>query len=709
MKILLVGHDDNGGGSWFTAQAINRYTNHEARQYRTYQNRLEYPYHRLKPPDELCYDWIKWADVIHARGTLRPLPNKWTANKPVVMTYSGNNWRLKTDKMLQISQGRGDVITVSTWDLPFYAPDVPVFWLPNPREDLSGCVSEKHERFTVCHAPTDRSWKGTDTLIEAMNRLPDVDLDLIERTTYSECLQRKAKCHLVMDQFSYGYGNNGIEGWALGLPVIGDVQGNPGYPFPQPVDLRQFFLDLCGFLPFVQVAEDTQVLREAIEHLRDDPQSYQKAIEHGRAYFFAYHHAPAVAKRTVGIYEMALDAQHGQSYALKPTPQLKAPAAICRRELNILSLATWDHAGCGYFLSEAINQTTCHHSRAVVWEDWGLSFPHDIFNPSLDKFRDLWKWADVVHIHDAVGLRHWQSKQLKDVWDKLPPEELMIASLPPKPTVITYHGARYRKDPKKHNKEAERNGWLTTCSTLDLATYGPRWLPDCRPNLSKYVNRPPGRFIVCQAPVRRRSKGTETVIEATQNLDFDLIENMPWQECVERKGHASVYIDQFRWGYGCNSIEAWSMGMPSIANLGVQSVLDLLRQRIGYLPFVRCPAEPQAIRQTVERLRDDSAFYREAVERGQDCYHRFHSPEAAARQALAYYHEALLRGPAVIDRKVAAIKYINGQGDTSWTGRETGKRYVFRSAQVCYVCAADVPGFLAVYRDHKPQFEVVGW
>ena len=162
--------------------------------------------------------------------------------------------------------------------------------------------------------------------------------------------------------------------------------------------------------------------------------------------------------------------------------------------MNILSLCKWDYAGCGFFLSDAINRHTKHVSRSVRVLTSTLQYPYDLLNISDKLLIELWQWCDVVHVHDAPGVT-------------FPPR-----GLPSKPVVITHHGTIYRRDPQRYNEEARAAGWVATVATPDLTQYGLPWLPDCRPDLTKYVKRPRGSFIVAHAPTKRAVKGTGAVL-----------------------------------------------------------------------------------------------------------------------------------------------------------------------------------------------------
>lgn len=320
-------------------------------------------------------------------------------------------------------------------------------------------------------------------------------------------------------------------------------------------------------------------------------------------------------------------------------------------EMKILSLAQWDFAGCGYFLSDAINECTQHYSRAVRMSEQVLEFPFEYFNPTPVRMKQLINWADIVHIHDAIGLG---GKGYSPNW------------LDTKPVVITYHGSRYRKDPKKFNETAWSRGWVATVATPDLTQFGLPWMPDCRPGLASFVNRGKDSFVIAHAPTKREIKGTSSVtggvnkaMEKFGGITFDLIEGVTWNECLSRKGKADLTIDQFRLGYGCNAVEAWAMGQPVIGG-GTAGVLKRIKNLIGYLPFVLCKENPDAIADTIEQLVKDKKFYADAVTRGVDCYETFHCPKSVAKRAMSIY-EAVLSGSGIDQLVETTIKQPDNQ------------------------------------------------
>ena len=367
--------------------------------------------------------------------------------------------------------------------------------------------------------------------------------------------------------------------------------------------------------------------------------------------------------------------------------------------LKIFSISKNDWAGCGYFLSDAINECTDHHSIAAKLEPSVLDFPHDLVGLRGQQVARLCDWADVIHVHDAVF-------RFKDVH---------------KPVVITHHGTKFRKAPQAYIKGARQMGRLITVATPDLTGFGPPLMPDCRPDLSQYRNLG-NEFTVVHAPTKRDVKGTKRVIAACKKagVKLDLIENMPWKECVERKGRGHLLIDQFELGYGCNAIEAWSMGIPVIAD-GTNEVIDAIYDRFKSIPFVR---PYSTLADTIINLRDDGEAWTAAAAAGHQHYLNYHSYDAASELAVWVYEQAFdqfwtsynaskngirPRVPALLQAEpLVLVRYLGKKsGDTKWfPDNGTRTTYWFSAKEpLRYVYESDVEWFIEQRgRGDKPMF-----
>lgn len=160
----------------------------------------------------------------------------------------------------------------------------------------------------------------------------------------------------------------------------------------------------------------------------------------------------------------------------------------------------------------------------------------------------------------------------------------------------------------------------------------------------------PGKVIrIVHAPSRRRSKGTEHVLDAIATLkaegapvELDLIENTPNAEARKRYQAADLVIDQLKVGwYGMLCTESLSLGKPVICRLDADAAAaqeEILGVKI---PIVRADAESLAdvIRGLVkepERLVEIGRQSRVYVEQVHEC-------AAVARRCLDLYRAAGIR------------------------------------------------------------------
>lgn len=297
MNVLQLSNADNGGATWWLKQALEKYTDYKCRAVRMIQNYLDYPFDILAPsPERLAALW-RWADVIHVRDGLPNALPPGLPRKPTVITFHGNFYRRNHLKYHEWFGARKKwVISVSTVDLTAYHPTETPAWLPQPREDMADLWKPDGGTFTVVHAPTIPEDKGTDTVTRAVRAMKAVRLELIQKVSYAECVERKARGHLLVDQFTFGYGNNAIEAWAMGMPSVG------GYEAER---YRQAILNHCGYVPVLLANESVASIKLAVARLQDDPTLYRQYRERGRQYFFENHHAPVVAQKAVALYERA--------------------------------------------------------------------------------------------------------------------------------------------------------------------------------------------------------------------------------------------------------------------------------------------------------------------------------------------------------------------------------------------------------------------
>lgn len=114
---------------------------------------------------------------------------------------------------------------------------------PAPLPDRDGLV--------VAHAPSDRSQKGTDRVLAAIEELRGdgvaIELDLIEGVPREQALERTANADVVVDQLNIGwYGGYAVEAMSLGRAVLAYVRDD------EPADNP-----MGDELPIVRTTADT--------------------------------------------------------------------------------------------------------------------------------------------------------------------------------------------------------------------------------------------------------------------------------------------------------------------------------------------------------------------------------------------------------------------------------------------------------------------
>jgi hypothetical protein len=295
VNILNCSHlADTGGNGWRTAQAFRRLTDwsyHFAAKNRNY----------LAYPTDLRWDeairWWRRADVVHLRDGFQAQALLDAPDRPTVIHHHGTQFRLHRDELLREQSRRGAIGLAATLDLYLMAPS-DVEWMP-ALYDLEWLAAQRRVIddgiLRIAHAPTNRSIKSTEAFLRAVGRLEKetpVELILIERTAWAECIARKATADIYFDQVALGYGNNAIEAWGMGQAVIAG-----GAPDTLDEMTRRF-----GGLPFLP-ADESSILH-ALRALADPSQrAHWSAV--GRAHAERWHSESAVVPLLQSVYERA--------------------------------------------------------------------------------------------------------------------------------------------------------------------------------------------------------------------------------------------------------------------------------------------------------------------------------------------------------------------------------------------------------------------
>lgn len=297
MRVLNISAGPDTGGNGIRAvRAFAKLTDWEYRFARRTTNYLDYP--ADLPWSEAAAFWRR-ADVVHVREGFLVERTLSAPRRPSVIHHHGTIFRRHARELIRAQRQRGAVGLAATLDLWLMAPDdlvwAPAFydldWLAAMRQPVSDGV------LRIAHAPTNRAVKSTEAFLAAVDRLGrelPVEVILVERRSWAECLAAKARADVYFDQVTLGYGNNAIEAWGMGQPVIA------GAAEPTLREMERRF----GSLPFV-LADEGSIYR-ALRHLADPDNRAAWAIR-GRGHAAKFHSEAAGVAQLSGIYEAVLE------------------------------------------------------------------------------------------------------------------------------------------------------------------------------------------------------------------------------------------------------------------------------------------------------------------------------------------------------------------------------------------------------------------
>jgi hypothetical protein len=244
--------------------------------------------------------WRK-SDLVHLHHSLiavERLTKGWKGfylpRRPYVVHYHGTGFRETPREFLNQLRRHRATGVVATLDLWLLAPELE--WLPcpvhiQPRHHIEDDV------LRIAHAPTNREVKGTAFFLAAIEQLQAegylIELDLIEGVTWAECLARKAQADIYYDQVQLGYGNNAIEAWGMGIPVIAGAQ---------TATLAEMERRFDG-LPFYRATEAT--IYDALKTLITSKDARDEYSAKGLAHVRRFHDERVVVEQLKALYRRA--------------------------------------------------------------------------------------------------------------------------------------------------------------------------------------------------------------------------------------------------------------------------------------------------------------------------------------------------------------------------------------------------------------------
>lgn len=191
----------------------------------------------VKPVVEYLF---KTADVIHCHNFLDtqkvfkffPDNLKYLETKPVFMQFHSPRASItEVDKIIQ--DPRVDQrLVVAQFQARQFPECIPV---PNALPPYTSNFKDiqKFDKLRIGYAPSnttlkgwnDKGYKETSKILRSIGRaFPFVEVDIITNTPHFDCMDRKARCHIFIDEVMTGsYHLNSLESLALGSIVINNI------------------------------------------------------------------------------------------------------------------------------------------------------------------------------------------------------------------------------------------------------------------------------------------------------------------------------------------------------------------------------------------------------------------------------------------------------------------------------------------------------
>lgn len=280
--------------------------------------------HPFHPPTQ--YRWpedrariaqlLATADVVHCHtdySLLDALGGPRTAR--VVIHHHGTRYRKTPLDWAAQDRRRAALRLCSNLDLLGREPAGGPEWLPNPVPvgaylQLAAATPRAEGPLRVAHSPSKPAKKGTDALLEAQTLLRargiPIEVELLTGMSHGEVLRRKAACHVSFDSFWLGIQCSGLEGAAMGHPVIA---GDP--------NVADRYKARLGAVPYTY-ANDAPTLADVLGRMATDPA--WRAAEAARVgeYVLQYHDEAQVAARYL---ELLHGATGCWGWKAKPAPR----------------------------------------------------------------------------------------------------------------------------------------------------------------------------------------------------------------------------------------------------------------------------------------------------------------------------------------------------------------------------------------------------
>lgn len=263
MNILHLHPGPDTGGQSMRGKAVLEAAGHTVRVIVRSDHQFGYAQAERWRDDEVVREAYSWADTVILHNQPAELFAKVDdgSTKRLVVHHHGTRFRQAPIRHYRAAEAIGATQIFSTVDLLLQIPaggHGEWFGQVIDVEAMQAIRTEHYRpgrRFGhVVHCPTNQQIKGTRWVKMAGRQMRyEATFQIVSRRPWSYALQVKAGADVFIDQLALGYGNNAIEAWAMGIPVLGGVSNEGGIlPVPAAALIDRMHQEYGGPLPFYQ-------------------------------------------------------------------------------------------------------------------------------------------------------------------------------------------------------------------------------------------------------------------------------------------------------------------------------------------------------------------------------------------------------------------------------------------------------------------------
>jgi hypothetical protein len=301
LRILQVGPFDPGAVIYRLHTGINTTSPNTSVMSTAHQEWFKSPYQFDHGADDFEQVAHMRPDIAHYHVQYNgapPIDSRWT-----IIHHHGSVYRWNPERCNELDQERADIRLVSNPELLQYGDNL--YYLPNPvpvgdyQRLARNRPTWRHGLLVVAHSPTKRENKATDAFLKAVDRCRakglDVRASIAHGVSHKATLEIKARSHAVFDSFWLGMQCSGLEGAAMGLPVLAGDE-----------DVRAYQLSTRERVPWTY-ANDVDALTEQLERLATDRDYYEQESAEVLGYVMDRHDTPNVVAEYLELLDTRLD------------------------------------------------------------------------------------------------------------------------------------------------------------------------------------------------------------------------------------------------------------------------------------------------------------------------------------------------------------------------------------------------------------------